>query len=143
MENLRRNSRLWPGCVTCPVKCKAYLTGVCHMYPGMKCRFALAIVFREKRSFCPQKTQYRPILRGIFYDSSFFNNHLAWPDPIPYPKAAWIWGSATTPRTNIFSRSRSWMSVNSIRCKQSLAATIISEGTNDTTTPSPSICAIR
>ena len=56
-----------------------------NMYHGMKCRFALAIIFREKRSFCPQKTEYRPILRGIFYDSSFFNNHLAWPDPIPNP----------------------------------------------------------
>ena len=40
------------------------LSGVFQMYPGIKCRFALAINIREKWSFCPRKTQYRPISEG-------------------------------------------------------------------------------
>jgi len=44
------------------------------MYPGIKCRFALAISPKEKRSFWPWKAQYRPISEGRIGNYSFYIN---------------------------------------------------------------------
>jgi hypothetical protein len=51
------------------------------MYPGIKCRFALAISPKEKRPFCPRKTQYRLISKGRIGNYSLNNKHFSWPDP--------------------------------------------------------------
>jgi len=47
----------------------------------MKCRFALAICTRKKRSFYPRKTQYRPLSEGKIDNYSFYINYFPWPDP--------------------------------------------------------------
>ena len=54
---------------------------ICQMYPGMKCRFALAICTRRKRSFCPGKTQYRPVSWGKIDNYPFISITSRGPTP--------------------------------------------------------------
>ena len=54
---------------------------VCRIYPGMQCRFALAITSWEKQLFCPQKTDYRPISGGHSETIPIDIIYLSWHDP--------------------------------------------------------------
>jgi hypothetical protein len=60
-----------------------YSTRVSQMYPEIKCRFALAISFGEKRPFCPRETPYRPISEGKIYVYPLNSSHFSWPDLHP------------------------------------------------------------